>query len=587
MAPGLPVEPYGLPVEPYTRGIDKLEAELPALFTGASSGGLPLNAGPGRVLSPGGNLVNLPGQREIEANRARDAAITDKEDRFTAMALGLASGEPAAGFNYLNQVRSARRLEAIEERKAANEQVKMQIELWKAASTGRLQLAQEAKAWGEALEKLAPDLATASPDQREAFKKSLKFDAAKTSIPTFLSSMADLATEQPDVGRLFPHFMPFVDRQMLPVFGPRLKREGREGRAENVMWEWAAGNVSREVRSRAEEILPSLREAAGDKPVPYTTAVKAITRGNLVLAKFINGDVPEDQRKIIEGARQGVRALLTQYGVILPEVTAAATAAGAKTEAEERARLAPDIAAGKVAQAEKIGEATERGQKRAALDPAVVRLEALRAATLKEVEQTIQEKYEGPKRAQATTQSLRNDFLALPSVRVLQQALGAYGQMAEIFKGPHTTASDWSLIVGYAKINDPDSVAREGEQKTVSGLASVDDRIANAYDLFLKKKLLTDDVRRDIMDGARLLVLSRVESHKDIEKEFHGIAGRQGASARDAVPDLLGRFRDGLKETPRPKADILSKKDARYRAARGRGLTDTQIEQRFNIKLTD
>ena len=225
-----------------------------------------------------------------------------------------------------------------------------------------------------------------------------------------------------------------------------------------------------------------------------------------------------------------------------------------------------------VAGLEEEAGARARAQKMAETDPFIQqRVLAFEKEKTEAVEQ-IKATYGKGERGEKAAQNLRGDFLGLPTVRVMQQAVGAYSQIEGILAGPQTTATDWALIVGYAKINDPDSVAREGEQAAVKNLASVDDRIANAYDLLLKKKILTPEIRKDIADGATRLVRGRLQHYEGVEKEMRGIAGRSGADAANAVPDLVGpdlrtRIKEGRKdETPTAEAPPTSATLAHGRA---------------------
>lgn len=466
---------------------------------------------------------------------------------------------------YLDRVQAAKRKEAMEV-------AKYQLDLMRFMREGNAQQLTAVEKFNATLSMIADKVGTAGPEETENAIRGLEKMADDARIP-FAKSWIRPMVAQPDLAKLFPDLVPFVRQPAAQVIGLRLPQLLKEGKAEPALWAAALPGIQGEIDQRVERVLPRLKSLAGDKALRFDDVVGVLSNGNRAIEDYLYGRLPKDVAEQMGPARAQFLERLAASGVELPStsakaqetrattvateegkravadrpasIAADAERAGAKAAAETRARLAPDIIEGEA----RAAGAKKAAEKRVELSPAVVDAEVRRAVATAEATERVKAKYDDPKAARATAQAVRNDFLGLPSVKTLQETMGAYGQMAEIFKGAHTTAADWSLIVGYAKINDPGSVAREGEQAAVKGLASRDDALGNAYDLFLKKKILTPEVRQSIMDAATRLTVSRIESHKGHEVTFKGIAKRNAADERDAVPDLLGRFRD-LKPGP-------------------------------------
>ncbi|HAM57922.1 MAG TPA: hypothetical protein DCQ64_21925 [Candidatus Rokubacteria bacterium] len=516
-------------------GLDETIGTLP-VGRGAT---LPTGAGAAQPQGNAGETVTVPKTDWVRALMVAGLALKDM-----GSAMG---GKPT---NFLMEHMMAE--EGIAERKAAGQRAERadkrseeQLGLQKkqVASQERAQFLNE-------LLTIAPRLYTASDEDRNKSIGALEQRASEFGLQPIVRGL----TGDAKIAKLAGEYAPLLTKygtEGLGLVANQLFAKGDSAGALKLIEDHMKPFALQEALTSMRNVITNLSE--GDKRPSYGAVLDAVRANSPLYA-----------RTIVQNSEffNGVFAL---SGIKTPKVAEVGAEAGATretpTETAERAKLVEF----------------------AKLDPKIQArlLEQKRSET--EMIEEIKARHESPKRGIDAAKAIRNDFLGLPSVKTLQQAVGALGQMEQVFKGPHTTAADWSLIVGFAKINDPDSVAREGEQAAVRGLASVDERIANAYDLFLKKKLLPQNVRTEILDASRRLVAGRSELHRGVETEFKGIAKRQGADPADAVPDITG----GPRTPPVPKAESLSRKDARYKQARARGLSDEEIEQRFNLRLTD
>ena len=190
-------------------------------------------------------------------------------------------------------------------------------------------------------------------------------------------------------------------------------------------------------------------------------------------------------------------------------------------------------------------------KKRAEIPVKVEEQAALLPGRVQEAErlEAIKAKYAEVGAVAKSAKEIRNDFLGLPTVRTMQQAAGVLGQMEGVFRGPHTAASDYSLVMGFAKINDPDSAAREGEQAAARATAARNEQFNSWYNLALRKESLPPESRAKLMDAARRAVQGRREAYLPIEKNSWGLPNGR-VSRTCEMPCQICLVRSALEQTP-------------------------------------
>lgn len=139
--------------------------------------------------------------------------------------------------------------------------------------------------------------------------------------------------------------------------------------------------------------------------------------------------------------------------------------------------------------------------------------------------------------------TLRGDYNSLPSVKNYTQALPVYGAGLQSAADP---AGDQNLIYAYAKVMDPNSVVREGEQDSVSNGQTFIDRTTQN----LKKQLngegtFTPEYRRRLREEMANRMGQLNQSFIADRVRFKQTADRNGINPLDVVGEHPGaRFQD-------------------------------------------
>lgn len=140
--------------------------------------------------------------------------------------------------------------------------------------------------------------------------------------------------------------------------------------------------------------------------------------------------------------------------------------------------------------------------------------------------------------------SLRDDYSkaaatydsAAPTWQTMKQAASLSLSPETDAKGKGT--ADYNMIVGFAKLLDPNSVVREGEVKSASMTEGMLNQVQSMLNQWTSKGMLDDGTRRAIMTQAD----SRMRSYYDQVKQRHSwiseIATRHKQDPRDVVPPL-------------------------------------------------
>lgn len=130
--------------------------------------------------------------------------------------------------------------------------------------------------------------------------------------------------------------------------------------------------------------------------------------------------------------------------------------------------------------------------------------------------------------------SLRDKFQALPVVRAYDEVTRAYEAIREAAPRD-TAAADLNIVIGYAKMLDPTSVVREGEQETVRRTGGPADFLVGWVNSLRGGGRLTPEMRSNILREAQGRY-GVTRSQYDAAAEFYsGLAGRYGFNPQNVV----------------------------------------------------
>lgn len=134
--------------------------------------------------------------------------------------------------------------------------------------------------------------------------------------------------------------------------------------------------------------------------------------------------------------------------------------------------------------------------------------------------------------------ALRTELEKQVSVKSYKNALASY---ASSMKAADNPAGDLNIIYAYAKILDPDSVVREGEQASVAGLGTVGQQVYGS----IRKQLngegrLEPGLRRQLISEMRNRVASYDQGYNAERSRFRALADKQGIDSDLVVGPHLG-----------------------------------------------
>ncbi len=99
-------------------------------------------------------------------------------------------------------------------------------------------------------------------------------------------------------------------------------------------------------------------------------------------------------------------------------------------------------------------------------------------------------------------------------------------------------AGDISMIFGYMRMLDPNSVVREGEFATAQNAAGIPDQVRNIYNRALEGTRLNPNQRNMFKGQAQSLYDASSREYGAREKQFRGIASKYGIDPERVIPSL-------------------------------------------------
>jgi hypothetical protein len=146
---------------------------------------------------------------------------------------------------------------------------------------------------------------------------------------------------------------------------------------------------------------------------------------------------------------------------------------------------------------------------------------------------------QGPQKKIENTEKLADDFHQDKNVQAYQTMVPVYKSMVDA-AGRNTRAADLNLVYGMAKLFDPTSVVREGEQVLVKDTASLPSELIGMINKLNGGQALQPDTRRSLLTEAS----SRVKQAEDLynkTKDFYANrATQQGVDPNQVFFDIGG-----------------------------------------------
>lgn len=179
------------------------------------------------------------------------------------------------------------------------------------------------------------------------------------------------------------------------------------------------------------------------------------------------------------------------------------------------------------------------------------------------------------------------------------QLSSGYNQIKTAYdmaKNDTTGASQISLLYGYMKMLDPNSVVREGEFATAENAPGVPSRVLNVYNAVVKGQKIAPEALKSYMDNATSLYKAQGKVQSEIEKQFRDaatryklnpdniIVGAPGATFLDTpVPPTTTGTPDTTPTTP-PSAQMLEPPSGQGMFKEGQTATNPKTGQKIVFK---
>lgn len=145
----------------------------------------------------------------------------------------------------------------------------------------------------------------------------------------------------------------------------------------------------------------------------------------------------------------------------------------------------------------------------------------------------------GPKFDDIT--ALRKNFEGLDEVKRWKQALPSFNSMVTALNNP-SKAADLPFIYGIAKIFDPDSVVREGEQYIIRNTQGLPSEVAAAVNRVLGDgQQLQPAVRHQLATLGRDRMLEYQQQFRGVEGQYRGIAA-EGKIRPELIISPMGKM---------------------------------------------
>lgn len=108
---------------------------------------------------------------------------------------------------------------------------------------------------------------------------------------------------------------------------------------------------------------------------------------------------------------------------------------------------------------------------------------------------------------------------------------------------PSSPMSDVAMIFAFMKILDPESVVREGEQRTIANAKALDERIGRALARAMSGETMDPNQRADMLRTMQSLFSAKFQGYESIQTSYRELAQRNGLNPDNVVIDAFADIR--------------------------------------------
>jgi hypothetical protein len=256
---------------------------------------------------------------------------------------------------------------------------------------------------------------------------------------------------------------------------------------------------------------------------------------------------------LMPGANGGLTAV-PGYGEATGQNAAAATTAQIPADVAKQGAMIPGAVSQATQTAQALSPITTQTAANTAAATAPIEIQkavdtAARTAPITAAKDIgVYNSTQGPQQKQNNIEKLRDDVRQDMNVKNYQTVSPIIESMKQAVK-TDTRAADLNLVYGIAKIMDPGSVVREGEQVLVQNTGNLGDRITNLLSAVVGGQRLTPETRAQLYNEAQSRVQPLAQAYAKAT-DFYGKQAQAIGSNLDSVlydmptpgpaPDLPG-----------------------------------------------
>jgi hypothetical protein len=146
-------------------------------------------------------------------------------------------------------------------------------------------------------------------------------------------------------------------------------------------------------------------------------------------------------------------------------------------------------------------------------------------------------------------------------------------------------AGDLAMIFNFMKILDPGSTVREGEFANAQNSGSIPERVWALYNQMKTGERLTPPQRKRFLAQAERTFSSTLETQKQLEENFRGIAKRNGVDPRDVIVNFRPKEAAPPTEVPVPPGQAEGTKFTGSFTPEGKAIFERPNGTQFSAKV--
>ena len=133
--------------------------------------------------------------------------------------------------------------------------------------------------------------------------------------------------------------------------------------------------------------------------------------------------------------------------------------------------------------------------------------------------------------------NLRDSFIK--ESKINEKALEGFNKVARSATATPSGANDVTLVFGFMKVIDPNSVVREGEFAQAEDTTGVPSRIRNIYNRLTEGERLTPEQRKNFLESAKQQVQQYIFNQTQLETNYTNLAKSYQLDATKVVQSKL------------------------------------------------